>query len=147
MKLRHVAGCLLSAVLIQGCNAGPETTKPANTPTGSTPTNPIPSGLNSVKQKDQYYAERLVGIQSRDAVAEAQQALAKGAPNVLGYYSGRAGLKVPSFTAEQQAKQRCKLNTIEGMGDVIYGENHMKYRIAMRDFAKTYNSQMLAVCL
>ncbi|PWQ94663.1 hypothetical protein [Leucothrix arctica] len=147
MKLSLTIGLLLSALLIQGCNAGPDTSKPikrsAPDPAGSLQ----PKALSNTESKDQQFAELLQALENRNPNTEAQQAIRNGTPNVLGYYSGRGGLKVPGLTSEQQASQRCKLNTIDGLGDVIYGENHMKYRIAIRAFAKTYNSNMLAVCL
>ena len=147
MKLPITIGFLLSTLLIQGCNAGPDTSKPikrsAPEPIGSLQ----PKTLSSIESKDQKFAELLQALENRNPNTEAQQAINNGIPNVLGYYSGRGGLKVPGLTSEQQANQRCKLNTIDGLGDVIYGENHMRYRIAIRAFAKTYNSNMLAACL
>jgi hypothetical protein len=43
--------------------------------------------------------------------------------------------------------QRCTLKTLDGLGDVIYGENHLKYRVAMRKFAMRYNIAMKSACL
>ena len=147
MKLPITIGFLLSTLLIQGCNAGPDTSKPIKKSTAEPVGSLYSKTVSSTATKDQKFAELLQALESRNPNTEAQQAIRNGTPNVLGYYSGRGGLKVPGMTTEQQANQRCKLNTIDGLGDVIFGENHMKYRIAIRAFAKTYNSNMIAVCL
>lgn len=146
MKLPIALGFLASTLLIQGCNAGPETPKPVNKSTASPGTSYI-KAANSPSTRDQEFAELLTALEKRNPQTEAQQAIASGKPTILGYYSGRAGLKTPGLTTEQQAKQRCKLDTVDGLGDVIYGENHMRYRIAIRNFAKAYNSSMLTACL
>jgi len=138
MKLSTIAGLLLSMTLVQGCNAGPDTPRPINNKSSEVAGKATPT--SSAKTKDEQFAQLTAALSSRDPQAEAQQAMASGQPNIMGYYSGRAGLKTPGLTTEQQKNQRCKLNIIDGLGDVIYGLNHMKYRIAIRDFAKVYNS-------
>ena len=146
MKHALAISLFLSATLVQGCNAGPDTPRPINK-SSTTAGSPQIQSVSHVSEKDQEFAELLQALSQRNPQREASEAMANGTPNILGYYGGRAGLKTPGLTVEQQAKQRCKLNIIDGLGDVIYGENHMKYRIAMRNFAKAYNSSMLTACL
>jgi len=145
MKLSTTVGFLFSICLVQGCNAGSGSTKPESEVKSATSSSN--KALSSSTTKDQQFAEELQKLEKRNANAEAQQAIASGNPSVIGYYSGRAGLKVSGFTEQQQAAQRCKVTPIDNMGDVIYGTNHLKYRIAMRNFATAYNSKMLAACL
>lgn len=142
MRLHFTLGILFSTALLQACNAGPESTRP--TVTSQAPLKvqqPMP-----VSAEDQKFADLLKELSQRNPKLEAQQSIASGNPFLLAYYSGRAGLKVPGLTSEQQAKKRCPLKTIDGLGDVIYGENHLKYRIAMRNFAKIFNTNMSATC-
>ncbi|PWR00182.1 hypothetical protein [Leucothrix pacifica] len=143
MRYHIVLSTLLAAFLLQACNAGPEATRPS-APTSSAN---LSAADNHISAEDQKYAKALQALSMRDPQQEAQQALANGERVLLGYYSGRAGLKTPGLSADQQTSQRCKINTVDGLGDVIYGENHLKYRIAMRNFAKAFNTQMLSVCL
>lgn len=145
MKLRFTLSFLLSGILLQACNAAPESTRPMkpDIPRNS----PQASASSSVNIEDQKYASDLAELSQRNPQLEAQQAISRGDHFILGYYSGRAGLKTPGLSSEQQASQRCKVTTVEGLGDVIYGENHLKYRIAMRNFAKAFNTSMLGVCL
>ena len=145
MKLRFALSFLLSSILLQACNAAPDSTRPT-TPERSIST-PQANATSNVNNEDQKYANDLAELTKRNPQLEAQQAISRGEHFLLGYYSGRAGLKTPGLTSEQQASQRCKVSTVEGLGDVIYGENHLKYRIAMRNFAKAFNTQMLGVCL
>lgn len=145
MKLRFTLSFLLSSILLQACNAGPASTRPV-TPAPSANT-PQASTASAVTSEDQKYANYLVSLTKRNPQLEAQQAISRGDHFLLGYYSGRAGLKMPGLSSEQQTNQRCRITTVDGLGDVIYGENHLKYRIAMRNFAKAFNTNMLSVCL
>ena len=138
MKLLKRLALLPIFVIILGCNHQPpvqmNNSKSHSQPTGNT------------ADKDLYYMNLLEALEQRNAVAEAKQAIASNQYQLMGYYSGRAGLKVPGIDSSQQPNARCQLNVIDGMGDVIYGENHMKYRIAMRKFATAFNTEMRAVC-
>ncbi|PID45505.1 MAG: hypothetical protein CSB47_08275 [Proteobacteria bacterium] len=144
MKIRFLPSLLVTSLLLQACNAGTSTTRPTANPTAKAPQ---ASTVANTPAPDQQYAELLEQLSQRNPNTEAQQALARGDHFLLGYYRGRAGLKIPGLNAEQQQRQHCRLTTIDGMGDVIYGSNHLKYRIAMRNFAKAFNTQMLGVCL
>ena len=146
MKNSHsIIGIITSALLLQACNAGPETPRPI-THTPQVTSSPQPMNEN-ITSKDMEYASLLQGLSQRNPEKEAQQAAAGGERNILGYYAGRGGLKLPGLTPEQQAAQKCTLKTLDGLGDVIYGDNHLKYRVALRKFAGRYNLEMLSACL
>lgn len=145
MKLQHIIAGLLVVPLLQACNAGPDSTRPALS--NGTVRTPHAQITEHTSQKDQKYVALLQDLSERTPNTEGKQARARGEHYLLGYYSGRAGLKLPGLSAEQHTTQRCEVKTIDGLGDVIYGENHLKYRIAIRKFAKEFNSQMLGVCV
>ena len=139
-----IIGLITTAMLLQACNAGPETPRPiAHTPQATSSPQPMNENITS---KDMEYVSLLQGLSQRNPEQEAQQAAARGEMNILGYYAGRGGLKLPGLTPEQQAVQKCTLKTLDGLGDVIYGDNHLKYRVAMRKFAGRYNLAMLSAC-
>ena len=144
--LHRISGLALTAALLQACNAGPDTSRPITyTPkTVGSPQKPVASATSP---KDGEYINLLQELSQRNASLEAQQAVANGEPSLMGYYAGRAGLKVPGLSPQQQANQQCPLKTLDGLGDVIFGENHLKYRIALRKFAKAYNLAMTPACL
>lgn len=130
------------AMLIQACN-GPDTPRPvAPTPQKVSNSQPPPETT-----QDSQYISLLNALAQRNPETEAQQALTKGEYNLMSYYAGRGGLKLPGLSPQQQTSQRCPLKTLDGLGDVIYGENHLKYRVALRNFAKAYNLTMLPACL
>jgi len=145
INLQRIFGLLLTALLLQACNAGPDTPRPvAQKPqTMGSPQKPA----SSISTKDSEYIDLLVALSQRNPAMEAQQDIARGQRSVMGYYAGRAGLKIPGLTPQQQAGQRCSLRTLDGLGDVIYGQNHLKYRVALRRFAKAYNIAMMPACL
>ena len=88
----------------------------------------------------------LEALNQRNPAAEAQQAITRGDKAVMGYYAGRAGLKIPGFDYQEQSANTCSLKTLDGLGDVIYGENHLKYRVALRNFARQYNIAIKHTC-
>ena len=146
MKNSHsLIGIITTALLLQACNAGPETPRPiAHTPQATSSPQPMNENITS---KDREYVSLLQGLSQRNPEQEAQQATARGERSILGYYAGRGGLKLPGLTPEQQAAQKCTLKTLDGLGDVIYGDNHLKYRVALRKFAGRYNLAMLSACV
>lgn len=136
---------ILTTILLQACNAGPDTPRPiSHTPqTVASSQKPV----STTSSEDSQYAGQLAGLLQRNPTVEAQQDITKGERSLMGYYSGRAGLKIPGLTPQQQAGHRCALKTLDGLGDVIYGENHLKYRVTLRKYAKAYNIAMLPACL
>lgn len=144
INLYQIISIASISILLQACNAGPDTPRPiAHTPqtVGSAQKPAL-----STSSRDGEYANLLEGLAQRNPETEAQQTIARGEPSLLGYYAGRAGLKLPGLTQQQQANQRCPLKTLDGLGDVIHGENHLKYRVALRRFAKRYNIAMKPAC-
>ena len=143
MKMLHIPTILMSCFMLQACNAGPNPARPA-----SPPPQAIKAAANTnetVSNADIDYAARLKALESRDPIAEARQAAVRKEHYLMAYYSGRAGLKMPGLSQPSQ-QGNCSLKTIEGMGDVIYNETHLRYRIAMRNFAKAFNTSMLPHC-
>ncbi len=145
INLHSLIGLITLAFLLQACNAGPETPRPI-AQTSQATSSPQPMNEN-ITSKDREYIGLLQELSQRNPEQEAQQAAARGERSILGYYAGRGGLKLPGLTQEQQAVQKCTLKTLDGLGDVIYGDNHLKYRVALRQFAGRYNSAMLSACL
>ena len=142
IKFPTLIGMVSAVLMLQACNAGPNTPRPiTNTP------QPTTSPQSSVSERDSQYINLLQELSRRNPEVEAQQAIAAGDRSVMAYYAGRAGLKIPGFNGEEQAAQSCSLKTLDGLGDVIYGENHLKYRVALRNFARSFNTAMKPICL
>ena len=144
IKFTPLIGLMFSVLLLQACNSGTNGPRPA-APSPQTAASQKPS--QATTSRDDKYIELLEDLSRRNPTIEAQQAIARGERQVMAYYAGRAGLKIPGLTQKQQTAQRCSLKTLDGLGDVIYGENHLKYRVALRRFAETYNIAMVPACL
>jgi len=95
------------------------------------------------KQEEQKYAQLLTTLKAKNATQDAQQAIARGDLQILGYQAGRGGLKTPGINTQQN---RCKVTIMDGMGDMIFGQNHMNYRIALTQYMNRYNQIMLPYC-
>lgn len=95
------------------------------------------------KQEEQNYAQLLKILKTKSAGQDAQQAITRGDIQILGYQAGRGGLQTPGYNGQQN---RCKITIMDGMGDMIFGQNHMNYRLALTQYMTRYNQIMLPYC-
>jgi hypothetical protein len=107
----------------------------------------LSNSSNIKKKRENEYQQKLVELERRSAANDVQRSIANNQVHLLSYYAGRsATAKVPGLTAHQLNNVRCPLKQIEGMGDVIYGKSHLKYRKAMIKYAAEFNSRMVSHC-
>ena len=138
--------CLLVVVLstsLSACVAPPEKTKKKSGGLSAMVDAEHASTESIKNRREQQYQQMLANLQQRNAVQEARSAIAQGNYYVMGYYVGRGGLTIPGINVRQN---RCRVQQLDGMGDVIYGDSHMKYRIAAKRFANQFNQVMLPYC-
>ena len=104
--------------------------------------------VDNIKQsREQVYAQKLVALKRLNPVQDAQRAVAADDYYFLAYQTGRGGIvKTPGLTQQQSSNKRCGLRMLDGMGDVIYGDNHQQYRKAMRDYSSQFNKTMFSFC-
>ena len=99
------------------------------------------------KRREDEYTQKLNALKYRNPVQEAQQAIAARQYYLLAYEGGRGSpTKAPGLSSSQAANSRCSFKRLDGFGDSIYGVNHLKYRIALRKFARQFNQRMFAYC-
>lgn len=99
------------------------------------------------KDREDKYAQRLYELNQRNPVQDAQQAISAGNYHLLGYQSGRGGSnKAPGLTGQQAASASCGFRRLDGFGDTIYGESHLRYRVASRKYATQFNRAMYPYC-
>lgn len=140
MKL--LIGVIITSFFLQGCVAYP--VKQADKKASD-------SSRFSVekikKQRELEYAKKLTFLNKRNPVQDARQAQTEGKILLLMYQSGRGGTnKVPGLTHQQVANTACKFKQLDGLGDSIFGNNHLKYRVAVRKYASQFNLAMLPYC-
>lgn len=99
------------------------------------------------KQEEEKYAQKLIELNAKNAVAEVEKARKKNTPYLLVYHQGRGGsTKAPGVSENQLKNSQCETILLEGMGDSIYGENHMSFRTAQIQYAREFNILMLPFC-
>ena len=104
--------------------------------------------IEDIKQRrEAEYAQKLADLNKLDPADEVKKALKSNKVYLLAYQSGRGGETItPGLVEPQAIEQKCKVLQLDGMGDAIYGENHLKYRIALQQYASKFNALMFPNC-
>ncbi|MEE9444993.1 MAG: hypothetical protein V3V19_04955 [Cocleimonas sp.] len=126
----------LAMTVLQGCSAQSKSEKIEYSTTKT-------SSASIIEVNEKKYADLYHFYKNRSGVQDAKNALKNGMTIVKVFYAGRGGIVIPAFDKEPK---NCQQESIVGMGDVIYGAEHMKYRKLMRDYAKDYNQIMRHYC-
>ena len=123
-------------LLLQGCLSTTDKKKEVN----------INTANHSIQAKDEAFIQKLADLQQRNAINDAQQALANGDKRFIAK-AGR-GLNIPNISPAtySSVKERCGLRYENGFGDMLYGENHRRYYRAFIHYAEQYNATILAAC-
>ena len=99
------------------------------------------------KNREDKYAQKLAILKQRNPNRDAQREISRGNYFLLAYQSGRGGgASAPGLTIKQMESSFCQTKQLEGFGDTIYGNSHLKYRIALRAYAKEFNRLMYNYC-
>ena len=132
------------SLLMQGCVAVPN-----NSPSSNQPDNYSSRfSVEGIKKREEAkYAQKLGDLSKKNPVIEAQKAIANDDLHLLTFQSGRGGsTTVPGIENLQVKNVNCRLLQLDGMGDSIYGENHLKYRVAIEKYASEFNRVMHPYC-
>jgi len=109
-----------------------------------------PSAASIKAEQEKVYAEKIKTLKMKDPLKDAIEAAALGFPYVLGHYEGRSqDLVLPGvdLTVYATNKQRVPVLYMDGLGDSIYGKNHIEYRQLMERYAKEFNHVTFKACL
>lgn len=112
------------------------------------PTAPSVSEIKT--QREAGFEKRLKLLLRKDPIADGDAAVRSGNPHLLVFYTGRSNrVSIPGLSASQQwaTKGKCKRVVEEGLGDIIYGDNHVKYRRAFIKYATLFNQITARACL
>lgn len=109
---------------------------------------PYAASTEAIKNRNENkYAQKLQALNNKNPILEAQQEASIGYHFFLGFQGGRGGARtIPGLTLQQAKSSSCGIKRLDGFGDTIYGENHLKYRIALRNYAKKFNGVMYSYC-
>ena len=109
----------------------------------------IPSVTEIKAKEEKKYALELIRVKKMNAVTNAADAIKLGFPHLLVHYAGRSGsLVLPGIEQEnyRHAQAKCPVLVLDGLGDTIYGNNHMHYRKAMTAYAAKFNKITYKAC-
>lgn len=109
----------------------------------------IPSAAEIKAKEEQKYAKELVRVKKMNAATSAAAAKELGFPYLLAHYAGRSSsIVLPGIDQKEykNAQTRCPVLILDGMGDTIYGNNHMAYRKAMTNYAAQFNKITYQAC-
>ena len=106
----------------------------------------IPSASDMKKDKESQYKDQLTQMRKIDPEKEAKANIA--AKRFILKATRARGLSIPGVDRKDYkvVQAKCQLEYLKGMGDVIYGSNHLKYRLAIEKQAAAYNQIMLTAC-
>ncbi len=145
MKTFYVTA--LVALTLQACAAAPieKNEKAANLPNKELADR---FSIKAIKEKrEAEFASKLRELNAKSPSQEVQSALRVNNFYLYSYFSGRGGQAiVPGLIEPQPILTKCKLVQMDGMGDAIYGPNHMRYREANRKYSAEFNRGMVSFC-
>jgi len=101
-------------------------------------------------QEEKKYAQELKAMEKRNPAKDAQAAKSLGFPYLLAHYAGRSSsLIIPGIDNQhlKTAQQRCPILIMDGLGDMVYGKQHMAYRKASTDYAVAFNKVTYKACM
>ena len=109
-----------------------------------------PSAASIKAEQEKMYGEKIKLLKMKDPLKDAMDAAALGFPYVLGHYEGRSQILVlpgVDLTIYADNKERVPVLYMDGLGDSIYGKNHIEYRQLMEQYAKKFNGLTFKACL
>jgi hypothetical protein len=124
---------MMSVLLLNLANAAPK----------------VPSAAEIKAKQEKKYAAELVRVKKMSAAKNAADAIKLGFPYLLVHYAGRSRtLLLPGIEQKDHnnARAKCPVLVLDGLGDTIYGNNHMAYRKAMTAYAAKFNKITYKAC-
>ncbi len=109
----------------------------------------VPSAAQIKAQQETKYAAETLRMKKRDASRDAAAAKSLGFPYLLAHHAGRStSLVIPGLAQKdyKAAQARCPILILDGLGDTIFGPQHMAYRKAATDYAATFNKITFKAC-
>lgn len=98
-------------------------------------------------EREQFYAQKRMELKRTSPIEQVNIALRKNAPYLMKIPGGRGGSPTfPGLVEPKVLQVKCNTQTVQGMGDVLYGKNHSLYRKELLLFMKEFNALMSPHC-
>lgn len=105
------------------------------------------SSENLKKEREAFYAQKRIELKSLNALTEVKRALQSNNIYLMVIAANRGtSLSVPGLLDPQVQSVNCRIQSVEGMGDVIYGKNHIAYRQEILRYMTEFNALMQSYC-
>lgn len=105
------------------------------------------SSENIKKEREAYYLKKLSMLKRLNPTVEVQKAvLLNDFHYLVSTFDRAVGVSVLGLTEDEMRDNKCKFKSVEGMGDVLYGSNHINYRKEMIKYMTEFNILMKAYC-
>ena len=138
----------LPLVAIQACSS-PEPGM-QNTNSGNIMPKEFKERFSSEKikqEREAFYTQKRTELKSISPREKANQALQTNNIYLMEVPAGRGGSRsIPGLIESEISQVKCKTVTADGMGDVLYGENHMLYRQELLQYMRQFNEIMAPYC-
>ena len=137
-----------SLVAIQACSSA----EPKEQNSNSRSTMPKQFGdrfsSDKIKQeREEFYAQKLSTLRNTSPREKVIQALQANNIYLMEVPASRGSSRsIPGLTNPKISQVNCRTVPAEGMGDVLYGKNHMLYRQEMLRYMQEFNAFMAPYC-
>ena len=99
------------------------------------------------QERENYYAQKLLQLKSMNAANDVAKAVQSNNFYLLTVLAGRGtDAAIPGLLGPRVQVIKCNLIPTEGMGDILYGKNHLKYRQEMVKYMREFNALMQPNC-
>ena len=99
------------------------------------------------KEREAFYAQKLSELRRSSPSADVNTALQANDIYLMAVPAGRGGSRsYPGLVEPQAVNVNCKTVSAEGMGDVLYGKNHILYRQELLQYMSQFNTLMSPYC-
>ena len=104
--------------------------------------------IEKIKQeRETYFAKKRLELKRMEPATEASRAIKSNDAYFMVVSAGRgSGQSIPGLVEPQLQIHNCRTVAAEGMGDVLYGANHMSYRQELLTYMRQFNAIIAPYC-
>jgi len=139
----------LPLATVQACS-NPELNQTENTHSESIPPKKFGDRFsveNIKKEREAFYAQKRIELKRSTPTVDVKNALRNNDVYLMVIPAGRGGSSsIPGLIEPKVTNVNCKTVFVEGMGDILYGKNHMLYRQELLQYMRQFNALMSQYC-
>lgn len=150
----------LPIVAVQACSSpvpnqtdGSKIAKGSNQAKDSNSNSNFPKGLSNrfstskiKEEREAFYTQKRIELTQIDPSTAVRNALRDNNIYLMAIPAGRGGATTIPGLSEVTTNVKCSIVAAEGLGDSIYGENHMQYRRELLKYMREFNTLMSPHC-